>query len=653
MIKKIIKILILSIAIFFVFSIPAVFADSLNQSETFNVDSTYDSIGRTRVIATLRYVSKESYFYVEDQWWNSLSFYKKSKAQESIKNLAKEFDEIIYPELTEFFGDVWSPGIDNDSHITILITNLKKNAGGYFDSCHEYFRSQCSDSNEREMLHANANFIFSRNMKDFIAHELQHLISWNQKERLAGLKEDIWLNEMRSEYVPSLLDYNEPYLGSMLEMRIKNFLSDYYNPLGEWEGVSGDYGVINLLGQYLVNQFGKNIFSSMSKSHLIGIKSINQALEKAGYSENFDEVFTNWSIANYYNSLAMGKGSKYGYTNPKLKKHHISPTTSSFYSYSFINFSEEVKDWSPRWYLLQNKLSTQDSSIALKIEFKCSSQNAEFRVPYMINYKNGNYELGFINLENQSGAAYVFNFAKDVKSVLVIPANHSKRTNFTNNDSSALFNLKASTVTINQPVITNISPSNGPVSGGNIVTIKGGNFKEGIEVHFGGEKVSDVTFIDETSLNVVVPPCRAGSINVWVRNPDNKSSVFAQGYKYNKGVIADGSLIRAEGDYKVYIIKGEYKRHILDSRFFDFYGHLNWENIIEVASEERDSYEDSVWTRAAGDSKVYEINGDKTKHWLNMTAEEFSISGRRWNEVFVINNQERDFYKTGADVLYK
>ncbi|GAJ07681.1 unnamed protein product, partial [marine sediment metagenome] len=141
--------------------------------------------------------------------------------------------------------------------------------------------------------------------------------------------------------------------------------------------------------------------------------------------------------------------------------------------------------------------------------------------------------------------------------------------------------------------------------------------------------------------------------NVWIKNPDGKSSVFAQGYEYSRGAITDGSLIRAKGDYKVYIVKGSYKRHILDSRIFDFYGHLNWANIMEVTPEERDFYKDSAWVRADGDKKVYEVNNDKTKHWLNMTAEEFYVSGRSWDGVFIVNNQERDFYRTGASVVYK
>ncbi len=650
--NKLIKICLISVILFFCLSIP-VFADSLGQSKTFNVDSAYDYSGRTEVVTTLRYIGDKSYFYTEDNWWNSLSSYERSQAEISVSNLTSEFDKIIFPKLTNFFGEVWTPGIDNDSRIVILMTKLKQNTGGYFDSCHEYYRSQCARSNERELIHVNADFIFDNRIKDFLAHELQHLISWNQKERLTDLTDDIWLNEMRSEYVSSLLGYDEVYAGSLLETRVKNFLDNHYDPLGEWRGAAGDYGAINLFAHYLANQFGETIFSLMSKNSLVGINSINKALNDAGYSENFNEVFINWNLANYYNNLAIGQGGKYGYTNSDLKSIHISPTINSFNAYGFVSFSESVKDWSPRWYLLKNNLFTSSNSIALKIEFKSSDQNTNFKVPYMIHYKDGNYELGFINLENQAGAIYVFNFAKNIESILLAPANHSKTMNFTNNDPLASFTLKASTIMVNQPVITSITPSFGPFGGGNSVTIKGGNFQQGIEVHFGGTKVSNVSFVSNTLLNVVVPSHEVGLVNVWIKNPDGQSSVYAQGYEYKRGIVSDGSLIRAKDDYKVYIVKGGYKRHILDSRIFSFYGHLGWANIIEVTPEERDSYKTSAWVRADGDSKVYEVNGDKTKHWLNMTAEQFIASGRSWDGVFIINKQERDFYGTGVSVLYR
>jgi len=264
--------------------VPSSWADSLGMRKTFYVDSNYDYSQRSQINTTLLHLGKNAYFYVENNWWNSLSYYKQKKAEKNLEELANEFDKIIYPKLTNFFGDVWNPGIDGDSHVTILITKLIKNAGGYFDSCDEYSRSKCKDSNEREMIRVNADYIFDSKMKSFIAHEFQHLISWNRKERITGLKEEVWLNEMRSEYVPSLLNYDEPYSGCILETRVNNFLSNPSDPMGEWTEVVADYGVVALFGHYLVDQFGENIFSLISKEHSIGMKSLNQALREAGYS---------------------------------------------------------------------------------------------------------------------------------------------------------------------------------------------------------------------------------------------------------------------------------------------------------------------------------------------------------------------------------
>ena len=116
--------------------------------------------------------------------------------------------------------------------------------------------------------------------------------------------------------------------------------------------------------------------------------------------------------------------------------------------------------------------------------------------------------------------------------------------------------------------------------------------------------------------------------------------------------INDGDLIRAAGDYKVYIIKGIYKRHILDGRIFDFYGHLNWDAVKEVSDLQRDSYQDSALIRLDGGIKVYDVNGDKTKHWLNMTTDQFLATGRTPGMIYTVNADELNFYTAGADVIY-
>lgn len=116
--------------------------------------------------------------------------------------------------------------------------------------------------------------------------------------------------------------------------------------------------------------------------------------------------------------------------------------------------------------------------------------------------------------------------------------------------------------------------------------------------------------------------------------------------------IPGGSLIQMANDYKIYIVKGNYKRHIINGRIFDFYGHLNWNAVKEANQSQINIYQNSSLVQSEGDYKVYEINGDGTRHWINMAAGQFQKTGRKWEMIYLINQKELDFYKTGADVMF-
>ena len=49
--------------------------------------------------------------------------------------------------------------------------------------------------------------------------------------------------------------------------------------------------------------------------------------------------------------------------------------------------------------------------------------------------------------------------------------------------------------------------------------------------------------------------------------------------------------------------------------------------------------------------KVYEINDDQSKHWINMTAENFLSHGGSEPAIFNINQGELNLYTAGADVM--
>ncbi|HAQ05780.1 TPA: hypothetical protein DCP13_03235 [Candidatus Azambacteria bacterium] len=121
----------------------------------------------------------------------------------------------------------------------------------------------------------------------------------------------------------------------------------------------------------------------------------------------------------------------------------------------------------------------------------------------------------------------------------------------------------------------------------------------------------------------------------------------------NAAVVNEGDLIRGPDGIKVYIVNAKgYKRHIFNPAVLGMYGHLKWENIKSVDQATLDSYMISDIYRAAGDTKVYQTAQDGIKKWFDMTAEQYVASGYSWDQVFIVNGAERDYYTTGTSIAY-
>jgi hypothetical protein len=651
------KFLILLILGGFFVSLTGVQAAEVGEQIKFFVDSSYDVHQRTELNAILQVKSNQAYFYVDDAYWYQLTNSERNDFKNHLKILAFEFDSVIYPKERAIFGSEWNPGIDNDKRITILVLPMIEGAGGYFNTNDEYPQSLVSNSNQREMIYLNALNIFSSQNKAFLAHEFQHLITFYQKTKLFNLEEEVWLNEARSEYAPTLCGYDDVYTGSNLERRVEVFLGSPSDSLTEWQNKITDYGPVSLFFQYLVGRYGEEILTRMVLNDQVGIASINRALAELGYSETFSDVFADWLAANYLNDCQVNSEKKYCYLNKNLtyQRLHVEPSASySGFPNLIVSRSSAVKDWAPVWYRFRPQSSIQTDKDTLKLEFSASTGSGDFRVPYIVIDDNDQADVSFISLDdNRKGAVYIPNFISSLKSVILMPFSQTKQSHFTNQEPVRAFSFTASSVALTGPVIEQIIPSSGPVTGGFQITITGQNFSQEARVIFGGVEVSDVNVINDQLITFIAPSHSSGSIDISVINPDGQSNVLANGFTYQELTYPDGSLLRAKGDYKVYVIKGHYKRWIQSAEIFNAYAHLRWEDIIEVEPAELAQYREAWLIRAANDYRVYEVNADGTKHWLNMTAEQFSISGRQWDMVYIVNNFERDFYQTGADVMFK
>ena len=342
--------------------------------------------------------------------------------------------------MTSTFGHEWRPGIDKDSRITILIHPMIKEAGGYFNSGDEYPKLQVTNSNEREMVYLNANYITSPLAKSFLAHEFTHLITFNQKDKIQGVEEEIWLNEARAEYASTLVGYDSEYGGSNLQRRVNIFLEKPTDSITEWQNKKADYGAINLFTQYLVDHYGVEILADSLKSKEVGIKSLNETLEKNGFEEDFSQIFTDWAIAVLVNNCNLGP--KYCYLNQNLKDFHIAPSINflPLRGKSILGVSQTTKNWSGNWFKFIGGKET------LKIEFIGNPENL-FKVPYLSKNISGEYSLNFFQLdEYQRGKILVPEFGTKISSVTIIPTIQSKISGFLEQEPAFPFFWEASTI---------------------------------------------------------------------------------------------------------------------------------------------------------------------------------------------------------------
>ena len=179
------------------------------------------------------------------------------------------------------------------------------------------------------------------------------------------------------------------------------------------------------------------------------------------------------------------------------------------------------------------------------------------------------------------------------------------------------------------------------------------------------ENALKIHYLDNTSNKwIVLEDSSVNTANNTVTATTAHFSYFAiLGGEEEKDII-DGDIIQCQSSdnpFAVYIVKivgnTKYIRHIVSLEIFNYYGHLKWENLKQVDS--LNDYSLSGWVRVntgpngtpGPNDKVYEINGDQTKHWINMTAEQFLTHGGSDPAIYTVNQGELDLYTTGPDVM--
>ena len=260
---------------------------------------------------------------------------------------AREFEEVIYPAVTGAFGTEWTPGVDGDPHLYVVIAHLR-GAGGYFNAADEYPREIRPMSNEIEAIYINARYLpvgterFSR----VLAHELQHAVHWN-----ADLTDETWVNEGLSELAVAIAGYPEY---SVLEFRRAGPTSLTQWPANDIGG-SENYGAASLFMRYLTEHYGgRDDLRALLMEPADGIPGINAYLEASGYGVTFTEVFRDWAVAN----LLDEKNGVYGYSDLSI----------NFPVYRNAPVGEEVQSNIPQYSSEYIRLGTGENSVRFIFE---------------------------------------------------------------------------------------------------------------------------------------------------------------------------------------------------------------------------------------------------------------------------------------------
>jgi hypothetical protein len=264
--------------------------------------SNNDTQEHRKITAVVRYVTPHVYMWVED----GVEF-----DQSDLEESANRFENQTYSTNREFFGSEWTPGVDNDPHLSILHANgLGDTVAGYYSSADEFSRLVNQYSNEREMFYISAESGSTLPNTQFydgtLAHEFQHMIHWANDRN-----EDSWVNEGMSELASFLNSYDPGGADIAFSQQPDTQLNTWSDPS---EGNIEHYGGSYLFMSYFLDRFGEDLTKAVVASQRNGIAGFNEALEAAGRSERFADVFADWVVANYMDQPAAGVDGQYGYT---------------------------------------------------------------------------------------------------------------------------------------------------------------------------------------------------------------------------------------------------------------------------------------------------------------------------------------------------
>ena len=264
-----------------------------------------------RVTATLRQITDSANWWVQNEV---------QVDEPALARSAQTFQERIYPTDRRIFGEEWSPGIDADPRINIVIARMPGAAAGYFSSTDELPRWVNEFSAEREMIYVNALAarLGTDSLHSVLAHELCHMIQFNKKARAS-----IWFNEGQAQLCERANGFSLGF--EQLFLREPDTQLDAWTELDE--GAAQHYGAAYLFFEYLRARTGGSygFINTLMSQGVDTMADIDRALRAAG-QPGVEEVFADFVVANALIGTS-GADAKYAYPSDVRLRDGAKPTS--------------------------------------------------------------------------------------------------------------------------------------------------------------------------------------------------------------------------------------------------------------------------------------------------------------------------------------
>ncbi len=251
--------------------------------------------------ATIAYKTAHVYYYVQNGTHVDMA---------ALIRSATTFEQHTYPTDHAAFGTEWTPGVDNDTHITVFNGNVP-GVGGYFSAEDLYPRVVNPYSNQRKIIYINlgAEEPGASGYDSVLAHEFQHMIHFHQHPA-----DEAWINEGSSMLAQVINGYSADGLdqdkANSPDTQLDSF--DYAN-FGPYYGG----GYLWLL--YFYEQFGgtRATRAILSDAGLSNMALFDDVLARLHTGLTSTQVFANWLVANFLNDRTLD-GGIYGYSHSTI-----------------------------------------------------------------------------------------------------------------------------------------------------------------------------------------------------------------------------------------------------------------------------------------------------------------------------------------------